>query len=86
MSLGAPNFTCVSCEHEVDRRWWNPRWQGRVLPPLCGYCEGLYTERVGAPKRGSMKDRRTAMRLAAMSEVLRSKAASIQWSRTHGRA
>ncbi len=83
---GAPDFACVSCGHYVDMRWWNPRWQNRVLPPLCAYCEGNYTERVGNPKRGTMMDRRNAMRVAAMSELLRSTAAKIQWSRTYGRA
>ena len=86
MSLSAPNFVCVSCEREVDNRWWNPRWKNRVLPPLCAYCDGVYTEGVGEPKHGSMMDRRNAMRLAALANLLRSKAASVEWSRHHGRA
>lgn len=84
--IGASSFTCINCEREIDRRWWNSRDRNRCLPPFCFYCERRLNEGIRNPKHGSIKDRRNVMRLSAMCEALRSAAVVKQWSAKYARA
>ena len=84
MDFGAPNFVCVACEREVDRRWWNPSDRNRSLPPICYGCERRYTEGTGKPRHGSFMDRRNALRIAALAECLLGSAGAKQWIAQHG--
>ena len=86
MTIGAPDFECVTCERWVDRRWWSARDGRRVIPPMCAYCEAGYAKGVGQPKFGSFMDRRNALRVAALSEALHGTASSIEWRTKYGRS
>lgn len=85
MTIGAEPFTCIACEREVDRRWWNSRDRDRSLPPICFYCERTYTKGVGKPSHGSFMDRRNATRIFALAECLLGSASQIEWSQKYGR-
>jgi hypothetical protein len=73
-------FVCAICESEI-RDFPNRNGRDRHLSPVCRYCEGFWTERVGKPSGGSFMDRRKAMHILALSEALHSKARSIEWSK-----
>lgn len=86
MSAGE-NFICAICEQTVDMRW-NSYRQGRdtILPPICNGCEGQYTDRIGKPKHGALRDRREAIRICALAEALIGNAYSLKWSQRYGQA
>jgi hypothetical protein len=76
-------FLCVICESEV-RDYPHRNGRDRHLSPICRYCEGFWTQRVGKPSGGSFMDRRKSMQIFALAEALHSKAAAIQWGAQHG--
>jgi hypothetical protein len=88
----AASFTCAICGTQPQIQHWDRR--NVQLPPICCHCEVLYTtvhsfprdRRVGAPKHGSHRDRREAMRLYAITEALETTALRMQWEMPHARA
>lgn len=76
--MGEPDYTCGICQAAVEMHW-NHSGAGGRLPPLCFYCESVYSEGIGKPSGGSMRDRRTAMQIAALAEALRCEAARQSW-------
>lgn len=74
----AEDFTCAICERVISMRW-NGRGPGTIKPPLCLYCEGLYSQGVGKPSAGALGDRRMVRQGFALSEALRCEAARKSW-------
>jgi hypothetical protein len=75
------DFACAICGTVVSNRWRFGR--EREFAPVCRYCEGYYTMRVGKPQAGSFRDRREAMRLMALAEALHGAAGAKAWSDRH---
>lgn len=85
MSYNTLLFVCALCQREV-RDYPNRNGRDRALEPICRYCEGAYTQRIGGLKNGAFMDRRKARQIAALAEALGGEAYSRDWESKHVRA
>lgn len=84
--LALADFTCAICQHRVDMRWTFRIKADTPLAPICRFCEGWYSSRIGKPSGGSHRDRREVRRGVALAEALHSEAMKQKWSNGHARA
>lgn len=84
--MGEPDFTCAICQRPVSMHWNQPGRVGAIIPPICLYCEGVFSERVGKPTAGSMRDRRMVTQGVALTEALRTAVAHRTWGGSFGGA
>lgn len=80
-----PDFTCAICQRNIEMRW-NFRRPSEALPPICLSCEQVFSEGVGKPTAGSMRDRRMVRQGVALTEALRTAAAHRTWGGSFGSA
>lgn len=79
-------FVCVICNRPKDNRWHGPKDRMRAIPPMCNYCEGSISKGTRYAKRGAFMDRRNAMRILVLAEVLSSEAHWKQHGARYGSA
>lgn len=72
-------FTCVICQHDSSLRWNSPNRRDTIIPPICTFCEGHYTDGIGLPSRGAFRDRREVKRGFAVAEALHTAARLDKW-------
>ena len=86
------DFTCVICRNTASNRWrHSPKEYER--PPICRGCEvskgyswnGGLRQRV-APSGGSFRDRRNALRIAALADEIDYECQRQTWSKTNAAA
>ena len=77
--VGNADFECAICQRRIDMRWNPRRGSGATLPPVCLYCEGIYSRGHGKPSGGTFRDRRTVTQGLALAEALRCEAAHKKW-------
>jgi hypothetical protein len=76
-------FRCAVCQQDV-KDYPSRNGRDRQLEPICRMCEHFWTERSGKPSAGAFMDRRKTMHILALSEALRSTAASFEWKTLYG--
>lgn len=76
-------FVCAICGRDI-RDWPDRRGPDAQLAPVCRFCERVYTERVGQPKRGAFMDRRRARQILALASALANQAGLIEWETKYG--
>ncbi len=79
------DFICAICRRPVQMRW-NRAGPDECIPPICRYCEGVFTHRVRKPAAGSSRDRRLVMQGFALTEALRTAAAHKKWGSSFAQA
>lgn len=86
------DFTCTICEHVASNRW-NYSARDYERPPICKSCEsvtgyswtGAMRHRT-KPTGGTARDKREALRIAALADALAHEATRQQWEAKHGHA
>jgi hypothetical protein len=81
---GCRDFTCAICQRNVDMRF-NRYWRKEAhIAPICRNCEIWYAAGQGKPTGGTFMDRRNVTRGLAITEALRTEAATKAWRTQHG--
>lgn len=90
--MSGKTFACGICARIAGPERWRVTDREAEAPPICRGCEIEFTtisefpraRYVGAPRGGSFRDRREAMRLFAIAEALHVEAMRQTWSVKYG--